>query len=321
MFKIGIELIPCMPLQEVVDTINAAEDLGYDFCILADEGFMHDVYVCLAAAAQKTSRIKLGPTTNGYTRHPAVTAAALASLNELSNGRALIALCAGGSMVLQPMGIPRLRPLDVVSDSLQVMRQLWSGESVTWQGKWYRLDDAKLAMGRQDIPIWLVVRGEKLLEFAGKEADGVIVMAKSDLEAALKLVDRGSDGREVPPERIYMDHISFSPEMMEEAAALYTYSVMDSPPRMLRGLGLTEEEITNIKSAVITGGPAAAKKFITPDMIKAFQVAGTPEECSTTISTMINTHKLDGFVLSIVAPGYESNLQLMRDTLSILGKE
>ncbi len=320
MLKMGIELVPCMPLKEAVDTIVAAEDLGYDFCILADEGFLQDVYVCLAAAAQSTSRIKLGPTTNGYTRHPAVTAAAVASLNEFSNGRALIALCAGGSMVLQPMGIPREAPLDVVSDSLQIMRKLWTGESVTWHGKRYRIENAKIGMGKQDIPIWLVVRGEKLLELAGREADGVVVLAKSDLKAALEIVNRGSSTRVSPPEKIYLDRIAYSPEMLEEATALYTYAVMDAPARMLRSMGLTEVEIGNIQNAVKTGGPTAAAKFITIDMIKAFQVAGAPDECAATINELIQTHKLDGFILNVITSGFDSNLRLMRDTRSILEK-
>jgi len=229
MIKLGVQIIPMMPMREVLDTVRAAEDLGYDYCLLADEGFMPDVYVCLGAAAQQTSRIHLGPVTNGYTRHPAVTAAALASLNELSGGRALATLVAGGSMVLHPMGIPREAPLAVVRDTVEVMRRLWSGEAVTWQGQRHRLDSARLSAGPQTIPVWLAVRGDKLLELAGRVAEGVMVMVKSDLENALGIVERGAAGRTQPPQRLYLDRMAFTPEMLAEAAYTYTYAVMDSP--------------------------------------------------------------------------------------------
>ena len=87
-----------------------AERLGYDYCLVADEGFHPDVYACLGAIARATDRITLGVLTNGYTRHPAVTAAAAATVNELSGGRLVVTLLAGGSMVLTPMGIERARP-------------------------------------------------------------------------------------------------------------------------------------------------------------------------------------------------------------------
>ena len=128
MIEMGLQIVPTMPVQEVIDTIRIGEELGYSCCLLADEGFMPDVYVCLAIAAQQTSRIKLGPVTNGYTRHPAVTASAAATLNQVSNGRALVNLVAGGSMVLRPMAIPREEPLLVLSETSDILQRLWSGE-------------------------------------------------------------------------------------------------------------------------------------------------------------------------------------------------
>ncbi len=144
MIKLGIHIIPMMKAKEVVDIIVAAEELGYDYCLLCDEGFTADVYVTLGMAADRTSNIMLGPVTNGYTRHPAVTAASLATLNVLTNGRAFVNLVAGGSMVLTPMGIPRQAPLAVAEDTIQIMRKLWTGEQVSYQGAHYALEKAQI---------------------------------------------------------------------------------------------------------------------------------------------------------------------------------
>ena len=134
MVKVGIHIVPLMAANDVIEIAINAERIGYDYCLVADEGFHPDIYACLGAIARETERITIGPVTNGYTRHPAVSAAAIATLNELSDGRAFVTLVAGGSMVLDPMGIDRDRPYRVLRDTVQVMKALWSGENVTWQG-------------------------------------------------------------------------------------------------------------------------------------------------------------------------------------------
>jgi len=316
MIKTGIHIIPEMSATEIVDIAVAAEELGYDYCVVCDEGIMHDVYVCLGAIAQETSRLKLGPVTNGYTRHPAVTAVALASLNDLSGGRAVAILVAGGTLALQPMGLAREAPLGVMRDTLEIMRRLWSGETVTWQGKRHKLNSARLGIGKQDIPIWMAVRGPKMLAMAGELADAVVLIAKSDLGPALDLVEAASGGRNV--ERIYLDRIAYTSEMLAEAGISYIYAVMDAPDRMLTGMGLSDADIAKLRHAMEMGGPSQAARLITPDMIKAFQIAGTADECAEILHNLVKKYKVDSFLLNITSSGLKANIQLMRDVHSII---
>ena len=318
MIEMGLQIIPTMPVQEVIDTIRVAEGLGYRYCVVADEGFMPDVYVTLGIAARETSTIKLGPVTNGYTRHPAVTANAAATLNEVSGGRALINLVAGGSMVLRPMVIPREAPLTVMRETIDILHRLWGGETVSYEGKRYRLASAQITLGAQDIPVWLSVRGPKLLELSGRQAEAVVLMSKSDLGPAIEIVEQGSAQTGNRPIRIYLDRIAYTPKMLTEAAYMYPYTVMDSPARMLHGMGLTDAQIENIQTAFRSGGPAAAAKFITPEMIKSHLIAGTPEECSAILQTMITEHQLDIFLLNVASPGLEKNTGLMREVAEIV---
>ena len=72
------------------------EELGFGTLWYADERFYREVYVGLAACATATSRLKLGTAvTDPFTRHPALTAAAIASVDELSDGRAILGYGAG----------------------------------------------------------------------------------------------------------------------------------------------------------------------------------------------------------------------------------
>ena len=187
--RLGIQIIPHMPVGELIETVQAAEEMGYDYCLVADEGLMHDIYVVLGALAGNTSRITLGPVTNGYTRHPAVTAAAMATLQEASGGRALLELVAGGTMVLGPMGLERTGPYGTLADTITICQRLWSGEAITWEGSRYRLDGAQLTAGVQHIPIWVAARGDRILRLAAERADGVVLMVKADLGDALAIVD------------------------------------------------------------------------------------------------------------------------------------
>ena len=319
MTQLGLQIVPTMPPREVVETVVAAEDLGYDWCQVADEGLMSDVYAVLGMAAERTSRIRLGAATNGYTRHPGATAAALATVDALSGGRAFVTLVAGGTMVLRPLGIEREAPLAVMAETVQLMRMLWSGEPVTWHGERFRLEQAQLHVaGSVDIPILMAVRGPRLLRLAGEVADGVVLMAKSDLGEALAAVDAGRDGQPAGFTRVYLDRLAYTPEMLDEARGLYSYAVMDAPDRMLRNLGLHDGEIAAIRSAVARGGPAAAAQLVTSEMIEAFQIAGTPEQCRADLAGLVRRHHLDAFMMNVISPGLDENARQLAEVRDIV---
>ena len=316
--ELGIELMPEMPIAEAIETVKAAEQLGYAYCLITDEGFMHDPYVLLGAVAKQTQTIRLGPATNGFTRHPAATAVALASLQELSDGRAFVTLVAGGSMTLGPMGISRSAPLTVVRETIEILRRLWTGEEVTWKGQRYCLDRARLAMGAQQIPIWLAARGPKMLELAGEKADGIVLMGKADVGPALSLADASSAGRRDKPRRIYLDRIACQPDMMGQAAVLYAYTILDTPPRMLASLGVSEETCLRIREQMDRAGPEAAAALVSEDMIRRLQLFGAPDECSRELHALARAHHLDVFLLDIFGADPQTNIRYMAEMYSLI---
>ena len=312
---LGLQIVPTMASAELVDTIVLAEELGYSYCMVADEGLMLDVYPVLGAAARATSTIRLGPVTNPYTRHPAATAAAVATVDEMSGGRAFVTLVAGGTMVLHPMGIERAAPLAMMADTIEALRLLWRGEPVTWQGRRLALEGAQLTTGSHSIPVWVAARGPKMLALAGAHADGLVLMVKSDLADAFEIADRARAGD--PLTRVYLDRLAYKPEMIEEAKHLYGYAIMDSPPRILKNLGLTEAEIASLKQAFEQGGPEAVGRLVTDELVSEYQIAGTPQECRHQLQHLIGTHDLDAFFVNIISPGPAANRELLTEVVSI----
>ena len=121
--RAGVNLIPEAPVGVISDLAVEAERLGFDRCWVYDEGLAtRDLYVTMTAIAQATSRLEIGPgITNAYTRHPGQTAAAIATLDELSGGRAFLGLGAGGSLTLDPLVLGRVHPLETVHQTLSLI--------------------------------------------------------------------------------------------------------------------------------------------------------------------------------------------------------
>ena len=314
---LGLQIVPTMGSDELIDTIVTAEELGYSYCMVADEGLMLDVYTVLGAAARATSTIRLGAVTNPYTRHPAATAAAIATVDEMSGGRAFVTLVAGGTMVLHPMGLERSAPLAMMTDTIEALRLLWRGEPVTWQGRRLSLEGAQLATGTHSIPIWVAARGERMLALAGAHADGLVLMVKSDLADAFGLAEQGRTAASDPLTRVYLDRLAYKPEMIEEAKHLYGYAIMDSPPRILKNLGLNEAEIAGLKQAFAKGGPEAVGRLVTDELVAEYQIAGTPAECRRQLEHLIGARRLDAFFVNIISPGPAANRELLSEVVAI----
>jgi 5,10-methylenetetrahydromethanopterin reductase len=93
-------MAPAEPLRKVAMVAKLAEDLGYSFFGNADQrgSGEKDAYVSLTTAALNTRKILVGPCiSDPYWRHPALIARAVASIDDVSDGRAYLTLGAGGS--------------------------------------------------------------------------------------------------------------------------------------------------------------------------------------------------------------------------------
>ena len=154
-----------------------AEALGYDMVGVGDVPMHYrELYVCLSVLALATSRVRIGPlVTNPVTRHPGVTAAAAAALDELSCGRVVLGMGAGGGPLLSlGMAIPRL---DTIRASVVTVRRLLAGEPSEWEGR-------PLTFGSiRKVPVYLAAYGPRTAELAGEVADGLIFAGGASPEA------------------------------------------------------------------------------------------------------------------------------------------
>jgi 5,10-methylenetetrahydromethanopterin reductase len=163
-----------------------AEELGYGDFFYVDVRFMRECYIGLASVAMRTRRLRLGTgVTDPYSRHPAITAASIATLDELSAGRAILGYGLGGAG-FRELGIQKTLPVAALRESIDVIRRLWRGETVTLDGKVVSIANGRLEFKpkRDAIPIYIATQGEQISRLAGELADGVLI-ANTATEAGL----------------------------------------------------------------------------------------------------------------------------------------
>ena len=159
------------------DIAGEAEALGYDCVWHSNERFYREMFVRMTVSTLATTRIGIGGAiAEPFSVHPAVTAQALATVHELSGGRAAIALGAGGSG-FPMMGIARRRSAAALGEACRIVRTLLAGEHATVEGEVVSAHDAHLHFSPPDPPppVWIATRGDRTLRAAGALADGALV--------------------------------------------------------------------------------------------------------------------------------------------------
>lgn len=174
----GLGLLPQYPPEQFVRLVRQAEARGFDCIWVPDERFYRECYAYLTLCAVNTERVRMGPcVTDPYTRHPALTAMAMGTVDEASGGRAVLGIGAGASG-MDALRLPRTKPAVALREAVGLMRRLWAGEEVTVEGEVISFTKGRLNFtARPDIPIYIAGRGPKILELAGEIGDGVIIGA------------------------------------------------------------------------------------------------------------------------------------------------
>lgn len=296
----SVNLMPDAPVADIVSLAVLAEELGCRRCWVYDEGLVtRDVWITLTAVALATSRIRIGPgITNPYVRHPGATAAALATLDELSGGRAFVGLGAGGGLTLGPLAIDRNQPLTAVKDTISCLRRLLEGETVDHDGPVFALDQASLSYAPGNTEIIVAGRGPKMMAAGAAAADGFYLgyIHKRLLADAVAKV-RPQDDR--PFTIVYSTMIALTDDDLAEARRQLTFRLVDSPRDVKELIGFTTDDEDNIREALRTGGPSEAARFVKPEWVPNFVITGTPDACAEELRTLMNDNGIDEFQLAL----------------------
>ena len=176
--RLGIRLHGGLAPQRCVELAVAAEAHGFASAWFAENPLERGALPALAACAVATRRIELGVGVwNPFLRHPAQIAMDASALDELAEGRLTLGIGAGLAAPIRRLGIDNAKTLAALEDTFAIVRGLLAGETVTYKGKVFAVEDAKLSYKprRPDLPILLAARGPKTLALAAHIADGLMI--------------------------------------------------------------------------------------------------------------------------------------------------
>ena len=194
--RLGLGLLQEHPPEDLIRIVRLAEELGYDTFWYGNEKYWRDPWIGLALAATNTTNIKLGTfIADPYTTYAALTAVAIATLDELSHGRAILLMGAGGGGG-GALGYDRRKPAIAIRETIHVIRGLLRGEHIRLEGEHVQFHGGKLSFPpvRPDVPIYVASRGNRVLEMAGEAADGVMIATYATppgVRHALTRIDAG----------------------------------------------------------------------------------------------------------------------------------
>lgn len=161
------------------DGVEAMEEIGFDSLWLSDSAGLGGVapLPMLAAVAARTERLKLGTGVLVLPpRNPVLLARELATVDVLSGGRLLPAVGLGISPAseLAAMGVPRGERVARLEESVKIIKALWRGEPLSWEGEFWSLDELALRPRpvRPQLELWLAGAVPAALRRVGRIGDG-----------------------------------------------------------------------------------------------------------------------------------------------------
>jgi alkanesulfonate monooxygenase SsuD/methylene tetrahydromethanopterin reductase-like flavin-dependent oxidoreductase (luciferase family) len=167
-------------LSDASDLARASDTLGYD-SFWIPEAWGTDAFVTAAHVLGVTERINVATgIVNIYSRTPAVMGMASLSLLQISPGRFSLGLGVSGRAVIEDWhGTKFERPFERMREYVEIIRKVVAGEIVNYDGAIIKLQRFRVFTQipeTKNFRIYLAALGEKSLRFAGKVADGAIVI-------------------------------------------------------------------------------------------------------------------------------------------------
>jgi 5,10-methylenetetrahydromethanopterin reductase len=324
--KFGVEFVPYMRLEKMVALARQAERDNFQQIWICDHYHNRYVHSVLARLAMETKKVMLGPgVTNPYLIHPAVTAAAVATLNEMSRGRALLGFSAGDPIFLETVGIRQRLPITAVREAIHIIRGLLRGERVSFEGKCFSCRGAMLRFKPlNDVPIYVGGRRRRMLELAGSVADGALINASDldDIRECMGYIKNGLRmGRRGRRNFDFVAYLAVSIDTDGERARKAARGVVafissSAPPESLSRHNISTSEVDRVRRYLRAGEIAKAREAVTESMIDEFAVCGEVGELVSRVDELKRMGVTTVVVGSPIGPDPAESLRLIGKALA-----
>jgi coenzyme F420-dependent glucose-6-phosphate dehydrogenase len=273
--------------RELVELGVRAEEVGLDSVWISDHlqpwrhegGHAPNALAAMAAIGERTERVVLGTSvlTPTFRYNPAVLAQQFATLALLAPGRVVLGVGTGEALNEISVGLaewPEFKERWArLREAVRLMRELWAGERVTFDGDYYRTVDATIYDRPEGgVPIWVAAGGPQMAKYAGRVGDGFICTSGKGMDLytdkLLPAVEEGRAASDVQRDFSRMIEIKLSYAPTREEAL--------ENCRFWAPLSLSAEQKHQLDDPVEMA--AAADALAIEQVASRWIVATTPEE-------------------------------------------
>jgi len=288
--KFGLRLIQYLGNpRQLVELATLAEQAGFDSVWFPHDAFMVNTWALAAATAEHTSRIQIGTVgTNSYLTNPAEIATYVATLDELSQGRAILGLGLHTKEMVEWTGLDAGNYLTHTREAVDIIRRLLHGEVVDYQGEAFSWTDQcylRFEPHRADLPIYIAAFGRDYLALSGAIGDGSLPMITPPESASYMVpaIIEGALAAGRDPSEVDIAGCAWLSLAEEEAASTevlrrmisYFGPYFEAPA--LQTVGLSPADFTPIKNLVAAGRHDDAAATVSDEMLR-LAIRGTPRQ-------------------------------------------
>lgn len=296
--RFGLRLIGyTAPVRRMVELALLAEEAGFDSVWFPHDTFMHNTWVITSAVAAHTRRVDIGSVgTNPYTTDPSEIATYLATLDELSGGRAILGLGLHTTEMVEWTGIGAGDCIERTREAAGLIRALLRGERGPFHGRafhWSEQCYLRFEPLRHAVPIYISAFGPGYLALSGAIGDGALPMLTPP-ESAPYMVAQirrglGQSGRTADGFVIsgcawlsLSETRAAAADVMKKMVA-YFGPYLEEPA--LNTIGLSVADMLPLKERIAAGDYAGAWAMVTEPMLR-IGITGTPDDVITHVETL-----------------------------------
>jgi pyrimidine oxygenase len=272
-----------------------------------------DSQIAMAALAAVTERVKVWTTVHTLLQNPAVTAKMIATLDQVSNGRAGLNVVTGSfkgefeQMNAWRDDVGHDQRYDLAQEWIQIIKRLWSEDSVSYDGKYFKMDDCQSDPKPVRKP-FLVCAGTSPvgMRFSAGEMDAMFLGGKDDAELAACSIAAKTMARDVGRSIKTYSMMTLvigdtDADALAQAATFRDGFDEGAMQGMMRAYGFLDAEIGK-ENAFVT---SARSGFMAAKLI------GSAETVTARLIEMLDTCQLDGMML--IFPDYIKGIPLFAE--------
>ena len=307
--RVGLCFDGFYSIQEMIELTRLADDVGMESIWMSDHLCFRDSLTTSMALLASTKKIKVVPAPmSPYSRHPIITAMAIATMEEFAPGRVIASPGTGNAAALKEAGIESPRPLKTMREYVEILRRLLSGETVHFYGEMFQLNGAKMGfVPSTPIRMYVTAVRPRMLQLGGEIGDGVLLSAgcaPGYIAQCVGEIKKGAEkaGKSLPDRDVggfVTASVSENPSEALDASKMflaYIFRNTHHAENIRLGGGRVDQE--GLAVAVAKRDWEAAKKFISDDIVHAHSISGTPPECRKQLESFVQ----GGLNLPILLP-------------------